>query len=73
MLTLKYDSERCQKPRGGGRLPIKGRYGCAVSAKPRPGKISPKNLMPKQKLPKNLMTAQVFMSFRVSTLEIFSK
>ena len=27
---------------GGGRLPNKGRYGCAVSAKPRPGKISPK-------------------------------
>ena len=43
MLTLKCDSERCQKREGGG-LSIKGRYGCAASAKPRPGKISPKNL-----------------------------
>ena len=34
---------------GGGGLPNKGRYGCAASAKPRPGKISPKNLMPGQK------------------------
>ena len=52
MLTLKCDSERCQKPRGGGgggRLPNNCRYGCAASAKPRPGKISPKNLMPGQK------------------------
>ena len=50
LLTLKCDSERCQKPRGGGRrLPNKGRYRCAVSAKPRPGKICPKNLMPTQK------------------------
>ena len=50
MLTLKRDSERCQKPRGGGGgLPDKGRYGCSVSAKHRPGKISPKNLMPWQK------------------------
>ena len=47
MLTLKCDSKRCQKP--GGGLPNKGRYGCAASAKPRPGKISPKNLMPGQK------------------------
>ena len=35
-----------QQRRGG--LPNKGRYRCAVSAKPRPGKISPKNLMPGQ-------------------------
>ena len=50
MLTLKCDSERCQKPRGGGgRLPNKVRYGCAPGAKTRPGKISPKNLMPGQK------------------------
>ena len=34
---------------GGGRLPNKGRYGCAASAKRRPGKISQKNLMPWQK------------------------
>ena len=34
---------------GGGRLPNRDRYGCAASAKPRPGKISPKNLMPGQK------------------------
>ena len=34
---------------GGGRLHNKGRYGCAASAKPRPGKTSPKNLMPGQK------------------------
>ena len=33
----------------GGRLPDKGRYGCVASAKPRPGTISPKNLMPGQK------------------------
>ena len=31
------------------RLPNKGRYGCAASAKPRPGKISPNNLMPGQR------------------------
>ena len=49
MLTQKCDSERCQKPGGGGRLPNKGRYGRAASAKPRPGNISPKNLMPGQK------------------------
>ena len=47
MLTQKCDSDRCQKPRGG--LPDKHRYGCALSAKPRPGKISPKILMPGQK------------------------
>ena len=29
---------------GGGRLPNKGRYGNAASAKPRPGTISPKTL-----------------------------
>ena len=34
---------------GGGRLPNKGRYGCVASAKPGPGKIPPKNLMPGQK------------------------
>ena len=34
--------------RGGG-LPNKCRYGCAASAKPRPGKISQENLMPRQK------------------------
>ena len=34
---------------GGGGLPNKCRYGCAASAKPRPGKISPRNLMPGQK------------------------
>ena len=33
---------------GVGRLPNKDRYGCVVSAKPRPGKISQKNLMPGQ-------------------------
>ena len=58
---------------GGGGLPNKGRYGCAVSAKPSPGKISPQNLMPEQKVPKNLMTGQVFMTFRVPKLKIFSK
>ena len=34
---------------GGGGLPNKGRYGCVASAKPRPAKISPKNLIPGQK------------------------
>ena len=33
----------------GGRLPNKGRYGCAASAKPGRGKISQKDLMPRQK------------------------
>ena len=37
-----------QWPRGGGGLPNKGRDRCAASAKPRPGKISQKNLMPGQ-------------------------
>ena len=35
-------------PKGGG-LPNKGGYGCAASAKPRPGKISQENPMPGQK------------------------
>ena len=56
--------------RGGGRLPNKGRYGYAANAKPRPGKISPLNLMPGQK---SAITGQVFMSFRVPKLEIVSK
>ena len=34
---------------GGGQLPNKGWYGCAASAKPWLGTISPKNLMPGQK------------------------
>ena len=51
MLTLKCESECCQKPRG-GRLPDKGMYGCAPSAKPRPGKISLKILMPGKKVPR---------------------
>ena len=40
---------RCAPSVAGGGLPNKGRYGCAGSAKPRPGKISQKNLMPGQK------------------------
>ena len=44
------------------------RYGCPTSAKPRSGKTSPKKLMPGQKIvPKNLMTGQVFMTFKVGT------
>ena len=39
--------------RGGGGLLNKGRYGCAVSAKPRPDKIFSKNPMPRKKMPKN--------------------
>ena len=35
--------------RGGGQLANKGRYGCAASAKPRPGKTFPKIPMPEQK------------------------
>ena len=34
---------------GGGVHPNKVRYGCVLSAKPRPGKISKRNLMPGQK------------------------
>ena len=49
--------------RGGGGGGDKGRYGCAASAKPRPGK----------KVPKNLITGQVFMNFRVPKLGFFSK
>ena len=62
-----------KEARGGGRLPNKGRYRCAASAKPRPGKISQKNLMPGQKSAKNLMTGQVFMTLKVPKLKIFSK
>ena len=58
---------------GGGQLPNKGRYGCVVSAKPSPDKISPKNLMPGQITAKNLLTRQVFITFRVPKLKIFSK
>ena len=58
--------------RGGGWLPNKGWYGCAASAKPRPGKISQKNLMPRQKVPKNLMSGQVFMNLRLPKLEFFT-
>ena len=72
MLTLKCESERCQKPRR-GRLPDKGMYGCAPSAKPGPGKISPKILMPGQKSAKKPNDGQVFMSYRVPKLEIVSK
>ena len=38
-------------PRGGG-LPNKGMYGCAASAKPRPGKIFPKKTNAWTKCPK---------------------
>ena len=70
-LTNKYGLDRgARELRGGGggggrRLPNKGRYGCAASAKPRPGKISQKNLMPGQKVPQNRMTGQVFMTFKL--------
>ena len=36
-------------------------------------KFPQKNLMPGQKVPKNLMTGQVFITFRVPKLKIFSK
>ena len=43
MLTLKCDSERCQKPRGVGRLPNKGRYkGMCGECKTWAGKNFPK-------------------------------
>ena len=58
---------------GGGALPNKGRYGCAASAKPRSEAVSPKNLMPGQKLPKNLMTGQVFMISGVPNFKTFNK
>ena len=64
----------CDSFSGGGvGLPNKGRYGFAATAKPRPGKISQRNLMPWQKVPKNLMTGQVFITFKVPKLKIFSK
>ena len=58
---------------GGKELPNKGRYGCTASAKPRLETISPKNLMPGQKVPKNLMTGQVFMTSGVPNMKILSK
>ena len=58
---------------GGGRLPNKGRYGCVASAKPSPGTIPQKTLFLGKKVPENLMTGQVFMTFRVPDLKIFSK
>ena len=66
-------SGRFKDRRGGGGWG-QHRYGCAVSTKPRPGKISPENLMNVwAKVPKNLVTGQVFMNFRVPKLKIFSK
>ena len=61
-------------PPGGGegeRLPNRGSYGCAVSAKARPGKISPKNLMPGQKSAQKPNDWEVFMNFRVPKTGIF--
>ena len=58
---------------GGGDFPNKGMYGCVASAKPSPGKISRKNLMHGQITAKNLMTRQVFITFRVPKLKFFSK
>ena len=43
------DNHVSQARGGGRRLPNKGRYGYGASAKPRPGKISQKHLMPGQK------------------------
>ena len=48
-LTRKFGFDISRRDWGGGGLPNKGRYRCAASAKPRAGKISPKNLMPGQK------------------------
>ena len=56
----------------GGDSLIKLGMDCAANAKSGPGIISPKNLMPGQKLPKNLMTGQVPMNFSVQN-GIFQK
>ena len=42
---------------------------CGQSAKSRLGKVSPKNVMPRQKSAKNLMTGQVFMNFIVCFMQ----
>ena len=75
---IEYTSSSCTKNfnfvvGGGGRLPNKVRYGCATSAKPRPGKISPKNLMPGQKSAQKPNDWARFLDFRVPKLKIFSK
>ena len=58
---------------GGGDSLIKaGRYGCAVSAKPRQGKISRKKQCLGKTVSKNLMTGQVFITFKMPKLKIFS-
>ena len=44
-----------------------------MSAKARPGKISPKNLMPGQKSAQKPNDREVFMNFRVPKLEFFIK
>ena len=68
-----YHSQRQDAAAGAQTAEPLGRYGCAASAKPRPSKISTKNLMPEQKVPINLITGQVFMNFRVPKLGFFSK
>ena len=47
----------------GGRLSNIGRYGCAASTKPRPGTISPRNLMPGQKSAQKPYTRASFREF----------
>ena len=61
---------------GGGegeQILYKSRYRYAASAQSRLDKISPKNLIPRQKVPQNVMTSQVFMKFRVQTSEFLNK
>ena len=53
---------------GGGRLPKKGRYGCAASAKPTPQKT-----MPGQKSAQKPNDRASFHDLRVPNLKIFSK
>ena len=59
--------------RGGGRLPNKGRYGCAASAKPRSETVSPKNLMPGQKSAQKPNDWASFHDFWSAKLENFQQ
>ena len=56
-----------------GGLPSKGRYGCAASAKLRPGKISPKNLMPRQKSAQKPNDRASFHDFESAKIENFDQ
>ena len=60
----------CQFIKGGRVSPSKCRYGCAASAKSRPGKISPRK--PNSRAKSVFMTGHVFMNFRLQKSQSFS-